>query len=934
MTRHRGIHRPAALRPRCTPGLPLLLLVATLAVLASSLHTASAQEIAPDTAVRTTPIDGEVLERWPRVAIATFPTGIDPEASTLRLVDITGVEVDDVSLEIPADGASLSLALPSAIPDGVYSLVWDVTTTDGESIVGYSSFSIGNAEDASIVTIPTDAGTSDGPPHWLQTGARWSALAGVMAAIATWPAWTLVVRPALAPAWRRAPHVAAAMQQFAFVAFSLAFLGSLLELAVHSQTMPEGTWLDKLMNTVGNSDWGTWWLLRMLLLVFLGIGLALVAWWYPKHRPYRLTAAWLLSLAIAPTLGMTSHAADETVGRIPAVASDALHLLASSLWIGTAVIIATVLLPHLRGLDRASLPAVYGKLAPRFGGLSLFAWSVLALTGAYAAWLHTGSWTALTGTDYGQTLLIKLGLVALAIPLVVASILLTRRLALTTDKPRRAHLRWMLIAQGVLALAILVAAGTMTTARTARDITTEQSRQRAVEVEFGDRPARYLIAPGRAGVNHLRLELPGEYVPNEAEAFLTISSPDHPGIGTRTIQMYRVPGNAFEHHGTEFAFIGTWDITLRLVEPGFDARTYSFSQHLGEEADAPDTPVDAWKFETLGGTSALVLIVIGAAGIVTGIFSGSGPTRKEASGLGAAALVLAVVLLMQARIDAILAVGEDEGGINPDDIAMVTRGEEVYTTYCVTCHGADLRGDGPLSGDLNPPPADFTQPHTFVHSDADLIFWIQNGKQGTAMPGYDAQLTDQEMRDVVAFIQRWQQDYLASGGESSTPAASRLACEVAPMEYAQIPEIFHHGLEPEVTRGTPLITASDPTVDGDTANDVMWSIEQIVACTNEDLTLSRLRLFSHPLLMEFFPNGADQRLVTATTSQPQPLAPGEQVGIEDIQSLTRLADGRVAVSVIFSDPAGVGVAPGAPVITQATLIMLEQDGVWIVDEIR
>lgn len=932
MTRHRAHHRSAGMRHGRAPGRlgALLLLLAIIALLLPGGSPATAQ----DASVRTTPIDGEVLERWPRAAIATFPTDIDPGASTLRLVDITGVEIDGVTLEVPADGASLALALPSGIPDGVYSLVWDVTTTDGESIVGYSSFSVGNPEDASIVTIPTDGGVTDGPPAWLQGAARWSALAGIVAAIATWPAWTLVVRPALAPAWRRAPRTVAAMQQFAFVAFSLAFLGSLLELAVHSQTMPEGTWLDKLMNTVGNSGWGTWWLLRMLLLVFLGIGLSLVAWWFPRHRPIRLTVAWILSLTVALPVGMTSHAAGNDVGRITAVASDALHLLASSLWIGTMVIIATVLLPSLRGLGRASLTAVFGRLAPRFGGLTLLAWSLLALTGAYATWLHAGSWTALTGTDYGRTLLVKLALVALAVPLVAASIFLTRRLAATIDGTRRARLRWMLIVQGVLVLAILAAAGTMTTTRTARDITTEQSRQRAVEVDFGDRPARYLVAPGRAGVNHLRLELPGEYVPNEAEAFVTIASPDHPGIGTKTIQMYRVPGNAFEHHGTEFAFIGTWDITLRLVEPGFEDRTFTFSQALAEEADAPDVPEDAWKFETAGGSSALILIVIGVAGIVIAIFSGTGPTRKEAGGLGAAAMVLAVVLLMQARVDSILAVGEGEGAIDPDDVAMVTRGEEVYKTSCVTCHGTDLRGDGPLSEDLNPPPADFTQPHTFVHSDADLIFWIQNGKQGTAMPGYDAQLTDQEMRDVVAFIQRWQEDYLESDDTASTPVASTLACEVAPLEYAAIPEIFHHGIMPEIKRGTPLVPAADPTVDGDTANQVMWTVEQMVACTNEDLTLSRLRLFSDPLLMEFFPAGADQRLTSATTRQPQPLAPGEQVGIDDVQSLTRLADGRVAVSVIFSDPAGVGVAPGAPVLTQVTLVMLEQDGAWIVDEIR
>jgi cytochrome c553 len=263
---------------------------------------------------------------------------------------------------------------------------------------------------------------------------------------------------------------------------------------------------------------------------------------------------------------------------------------------------------------------------------------------------------------------------------------------------------------------------------------------------------------------------------------------------------------------------------------------------------------------------------------------------------------------------------------------MVARGEQVYDTYCMSCHGPELRGDGPLNESLNPPAADFAAPHTFVHSDNDLIYWIKNGKQGTAMPGFAAQLTDQEMRDVIAFIQNWQANFDPSA--ESTGQETILACEVAPLTFAEIPEIFHHGIMPDIARGTPLIQAADSTVDGDTANDVMWTVEQMVACTNSDESLSRLRLYSASLLQEVFPSGADQRLTSLTTRTPQPLGPDQQVSIDDVQSVFRLADGRIAVSVIFEDPAGVGVVPGANPINQVTLIMIEQDGAWIVDEVR
>lgn len=61
----------------------------------------------------------------------------------------------------------------------------------------------------------------------------------------------------------------------------------------------------------------------------------------------------------------------------------------------------------------------------------------------------------------------------------------------------------------------------------------------------------------------------------------------------------------------------------------------------------------------------------------------------------------------------------------------------------------------------------------------------------------------------------------------------------------------------------------------------------------------------------------------ATTSRPELLEPDEQVRIDDVQSITWLADGRIAVTVIFSDPAGIGVVPGAGVITQVTLVITQ-----------
>ncbi len=68
---------------------------------------------------------------------------------------------------------------------------------------------------------------------------------------------------------------------------------------------------------------------------------------------------------------------------------------------------------------------------------------------------------------------------------------------------------------------------------------------------------------------------------------------------------------------------------------------------------------------------------------------------------------------------------------------------------------------------MQPPPADFLQPHTMVHSEADLISWVRNGKQGTGMPAFGDTLSDQEMLDVLSYIERRQQEMTAP----ATPAS-------------------------------------------------------------------------------------------------------------------------------------------------------------------
>jgi len=77
-------------------------------------------------------------------------------------------------------------------------------------------------------------------------------------------------------------------------------------------------------------------------------------------------------------------------------------------------------------------------------------------------------------------------------------------------------------------------------------------------------------------------------------------------------------------------------------------------------------------------------------------------------------------------------------------------GKATYTTYCVACHQEDGRGGGtgPVAAAAN-----FVDDATrLAKSDAELLRSIRLGLDATGMPAFGAVLSDQEVRNVLAYV--------------------------------------------------------------------------------------------------------------------------------------------------------------------------------------
>ncbi|MDQ3654074.1 MAG: CopD family protein [Chloroflexota bacterium] len=948
MTRRVAYHaRGESIAPRTqfhvrAPRGALTLLVAVLAVIFALILS---QDMASAHAALGTsdPVNGDVLPAAPGSVTVTYTEPLEQSYSRMSLYDSLGTEFTGTSLVFGDDGYTMILDVPASLPNGTYSVLWrTLSEADGHTAQNYFAFTIGSNADIVPVVIPGSATAGDGAPQWAKTASRWAALLGAMALIACWPVWSTVIRPALGPVRNDAVPIVRAMRRFVLGAAIAAILGSVYALGVQAWALPGGTFLDRVINTLGQTRYGHLWLARIGLVVGLGLVLAACGWWFMKRRQVEGVIAWTLAAAVALPFSLIAHASAQPSGRTVAVAADAAHLIASSIWAGGIAILAIVLIPGLRRLAPEARRGVLRRLLPRFSTMALICMAVIGLTGFYAGWLQVGNWTALTSTAYGRALIVKLGLLFVILALAGINLLvITRKLGAREreidDGPVwTQRLRWTVTGELILVVILLAAVGQMTSLQPARDVVAEEAQQIAIDFDAASPSSTLLLAPGIAGINHFRLEVDGPTLPTDVEALIRLTIPDRDDLGTQEILLSRVADNAFEHHGSELSIAADWEVTAIVRAPGAAPVSAETTITIGTTAPDVDVPGDPWRFQTLGGLTALALMVVGFAGLIVGLRSQRAASRKESVGLGTAALLLGVILLFQARIDPILASAGGEDAIDPRDVAMVERGEEIYSQQCLACHGPELRGDGPESAGLEPPPADFSQPHTMVHSDEDLIYWVRNGKQGTAMPAFDDVLSDGDIRDVLSFIEARQ-----DGMGDTSLAVDAASCTVAPTTLDQLSDLAGSGAAPA---RPDLSVMSDEEVDEATAAAILVTTREMLACTNAMDTMRRMSLFTDGYLAEVFAGGISTEFAREAGKTPVPRAGNEQISLVEFRDIAALEDGRIVATVVTLDAAGqdhdmssmssMSADESMAMTTMTTqLVFAQGEGRWLVDEI-
>lgn len=411
--------------------LVLLLLAVTGALLAGAAPVSAHAAL-----TGSDPQQGTVVDKAPAQVSLTFSEPVAISDDALRVLDPKGKRVDRGDPDNP-EGTTYTVRLHSGLPDGTYTVTYQVVSADSHPVAGAFSFSVG-APSETTVSVSGQA-PDEGVVGLLYGFGRYTAYAGFVVLVGG-AAFVLAC-------WGRGSSVRAVQRLVVsgWLALTASTLGMLLLRGSYTTSGAFGDVFDlSLLGQVLQTKTGAALVSRLLLLAAAALFIAVLFGAYARpaadddagtdtdgdggeERKRDLTfglaiGGTVVAAGLAATWALSEHASTGIQTGI-AMPVDVLHLLAVAAWLGglTTLLIA---------LYRAPADTPVGPDAVRrFSRIAFGSVIALVLTGIYQSWRQLGSWSAFTDTRYGQLLLAKIVLVAVLVGIAALSRRWTARLA-------------------------------------------------------------------------------------------------------------------------------------------------------------------------------------------------------------------------------------------------------------------------------------------------------------------------------------------------------------------------------------------------------------------------------------------------------------------------------------------------------------------------
>ncbi|MFE1848470.1 copper resistance CopC/CopD family protein [Streptomyces sp. NPDC059489] len=425
--------------------------MALLLAVAGTLFGGAAPASAHAALLGSDPAQGSVVDEAPTQITLNFSEKVALSDGSFKVLDPKGQRVDTGK---PAEltGTMYGVKVQPGLPRGTYTVTYQVVSADSHPVSGAFTFSVGAP---SATTVSASGQTvGGGVVGGLYGFARYVSYAGFIVLIGG-AAFVLAC-------WQRgaAERAVQRLVVSGWVALTSATLALLL---LRGSYTGSGKFADvfdlSLVGQVLQTKAGAALVSRLLLLAAAALFVAVLFGAYAKRDadgeeragaangsgarkaasggdgPDAERAAtkqdltfglavggFVVAAGLAATWAMAEHASTGIQTGL-AMPVDILHLLAVAVWLGGL----TMMLVALYRVPSIGKPAVQ-----RFSRVAFASVVTLVATGVYQSWRQLGSWSALTGTAYGQLLLVKVALVAVLVGVAWISRRWTARL---TDVP-------------------------------------------------------------------------------------------------------------------------------------------------------------------------------------------------------------------------------------------------------------------------------------------------------------------------------------------------------------------------------------------------------------------------------------------------------------------------------------------------------------------
>lgn len=378
--------------------------------------------------VRESPGFGQRLETPPARVVLSFDQSVELLPRAILVLDAGG---ENVAGPPRLEGRSV-VAPVRTLPRGPYTIRWRAMSSDGHVVSGVYTFGV------RVAAPPANEAVGAQGPTTEEHVVRWAYFVALSLLVGGLGFVLLLGLPVQRRFYLVTGIGAVGVLELGIVAFLLR--------AEDALQLPFSSFLyGDLSPIAGGTRFG-------MAFTTMELGFALVTAllflaWLTERRAL-LWAAFLLGLGFASGLSLSGHAAETS--RLAELA-DWVHLGAATLWVGGLVQLALVVWP--------GAPELRQRAFLSFSRLATVLVALLLGAGIYLSIARLPRVHDLWETDYGRVLLVKLGLVALALAWGAAHRFLA---APRLERPGAAgRLRPSLLGEGAVAMAVLLAAAVL-----------------------------------------------------------------------------------------------------------------------------------------------------------------------------------------------------------------------------------------------------------------------------------------------------------------------------------------------------------------------------------------------------------------------------------------------------------------------------------------